>query len=144
MAISRVDFGGNTLIDLTEDTVTSAALLSGYTAHAANGNRVVGTLNPSSGVESFNGRTGSVTPMSGDYTDNQVLLSSTMHIGGETQTNVAQALAALAGNSGGQVMVNDLIHNRSNPLTTITISNVDLEDLVSPLAEGQIYIYVVL
>lgn len=129
-------------MDLTNDTVTSASLLAGYTAHGADGEPILGAAPASSGVESFNGRTGSVTPMSGDYTDNQVLLSSTMHIGGETQTNVAQALAALANNGGGQVMVNNLITGSSVPLTSITISDVDLEEGVSELEEGQMYIYV--
>lgn len=89
MAISRVDFGGQTLIDLTNDSVTSASLLAGYTAHGANGEPILGTAS-----------------------------------GGNT------------------VMVNNLITGRSVPLTSITISDVDLEDGVSELEEGQIYIYV--
>ena len=32
----------------------------------------------------FNGRSGSIMPVAGDYNDSQVTLSSTMHIGGET------------------------------------------------------------
>ena len=32
-AISKVVFGGNTLIDLTQDTVVADKLLQGYTAH---------------------------------------------------------------------------------------------------------------
>ena len=99
MAISRVDFGGQTLIDLTEDTVTASTLAVGATAHGANGELVRGALAPSaSGVESFNGRTGSVMPVGGDYTDDQISLSSTMHIGGETQTTVKQALMKIGEN----------------------------------------------
>lgn len=52
-------------------------------------------------VKSFNSRTGYVNPTIGDYTDNQILLSSVMHIGGETQEDVAEALAALAEHGGG-------------------------------------------
>ena len=52
MAVNRVDYGGNTLIDLTADTVTSDSLLSGFTAHGANGEPVIGAFNP--GGESFN------------------------------------------------------------------------------------------
>lgn len=43
MAISKVIYGGNTLIDLTDDTVTPDKLLSGATAHGADGEPVVGT-----------------------------------------------------------------------------------------------------
>lgn len=43
MAINKVIYDDNTLIDLTEDTVTPEKLLSGETAHNAAGNRVTGT-----------------------------------------------------------------------------------------------------
>lgn len=43
MGVSKVEYAGNTLIDLTEDTVTSDSLLSGVTAHTASGERVSGT-----------------------------------------------------------------------------------------------------
>lgn len=43
MAISRVDFGGQTLIDLTNDSVTPAKLMLGETAHNAAGETIVGT-----------------------------------------------------------------------------------------------------
>lgn len=42
MAISKVIFGGNTLIDLTQDTVVADKLLKGYTAHGADGEVVEG------------------------------------------------------------------------------------------------------
>lgn len=44
MAISKVEYGGNTLVDLTSDTVTSDTMLSGYTAHDKAGNVVTGTV----------------------------------------------------------------------------------------------------
>ena len=37
MAISKVIYGGNTLIDLTNDSVKADKLLKGYTAHGADG-----------------------------------------------------------------------------------------------------------
>lgn len=37
MAISKVVYGGNTLIDLTADTVVADKLLAGYKAHGADG-----------------------------------------------------------------------------------------------------------
>lgn len=41
--INKVIYGGNTLIDLTSDTVTADKILSGYTAHAASGEPITGT-----------------------------------------------------------------------------------------------------
>lgn len=43
MAISKVVYGGNTLIDLTADTVTKDKVLKGYTAHGADGEPITGT-----------------------------------------------------------------------------------------------------
>ena len=45
MAVNKVEYGGETLIDLTEDTVTSQTLAEGVTAHGADGEKIVGTLN---------------------------------------------------------------------------------------------------
>ena len=46
MAINRVDYNGNTLIDLTNDTVNAENLMSGYTAHDKSGTLITGTLDP--------------------------------------------------------------------------------------------------
>lgn len=51
MAISKVIYGGNTLIDLTGDTVTAQTLLAGVTAHDKAGNPIVGTA--SAGGEKY-------------------------------------------------------------------------------------------
>lgn len=45
MAISKVIYGGQTLIDLTGDNITPAALLVGHTAHGADGEEIVGACN---------------------------------------------------------------------------------------------------
>lgn len=42
MAISKVIYGGNTLIDLTADSVKADKLLKGYTAHGADGEVING------------------------------------------------------------------------------------------------------
>ena len=49
MAVSKVVYGGNTLIDLTGDTVAADKLLSGYTAHDAAGNAITGTATAGGG-----------------------------------------------------------------------------------------------
>lgn len=43
MAISKVIYGGNVLIDLTADTISAADLLKGKTAHGADGEAITGT-----------------------------------------------------------------------------------------------------
>ena len=43
MAYSKVILNGDTLIDLTEDTVAAENLEDGYTAHGADGEAVLGT-----------------------------------------------------------------------------------------------------
>ena len=42
MAISKVVYGGKTLIDLTADSITKDKLLKGVTAHGADGEQIVG------------------------------------------------------------------------------------------------------
>lgn len=46
MGISRIDFGGTTLIDLTNDSVTPETLDKGITAHNSAGDQIVGTKEP--------------------------------------------------------------------------------------------------
>ena len=41
--VNKVIYGGNTLIDLTGDTVTADKILSGYKAHAASGAPITGS-----------------------------------------------------------------------------------------------------
>lgn len=43
MAINKVIYGGETLIDLTGDTVDASHLLAGYTAHDKSGAVITGT-----------------------------------------------------------------------------------------------------
>lgn len=44
MAISKVVYGTNTLIDLTADTVTADKIEKGYTTHDMSGASITGTL----------------------------------------------------------------------------------------------------
>lgn len=43
MGVNQVIYNGDTLVDLTGDTITSDALLKGTTAHDAAGNQITGT-----------------------------------------------------------------------------------------------------
>ena len=51
----------------------------------------------------FNGRSGSILPMAGDYDSEKILLTSVLHIGGETQENAQETLEALEGNKADKV-----------------------------------------
>ena len=44
--IGKVTFNGDTLIDLTSDTVETSKLMSGYTAHGADGLLMTGSYVP--------------------------------------------------------------------------------------------------
>lgn len=52
MAISKVIYGSETLIDLTNDTVTADKLLSGCTAHGKDGEKVTGTCDYDANTQS--------------------------------------------------------------------------------------------
>ncbi len=62
MAINKVIYGGNTLIDLTQDTVTASDMLSGVTAHSANGELIGGTIINNGDLG------GTITTRTGSYT----------------------------------------------------------------------------
>lgn len=51
MAINKVIYGGETLIDLTSDTVTADKMLTGYTAHDKSGAPVTGTCDYDSNTQ---------------------------------------------------------------------------------------------
>lgn len=48
MAVNKVIINNETIMDLTNDTVTSATLMSGVTAHLADGEQITGTYDPTS------------------------------------------------------------------------------------------------
>lgn len=48
MAISKIILNGVTQMDVTQDTVAAANLLSGHTAHGADGESITGTYEPTS------------------------------------------------------------------------------------------------
>ena len=48
MAVNKVEINGQTVIDLTQDTVTPESLGKGITAHDKSGTKITGTLEPSS------------------------------------------------------------------------------------------------
>lgn len=65
MAINKVKYGSQTLIDLTADTVTADKLASGVTAHDKTGNKITGTM--SAGGTSIPAPTAGSQPVRADH-----------------------------------------------------------------------------
>ena len=66
MAVAKVILNGTTLMDVTDDTVTSATLLSGYTATGNDGETVSGAYTPSS--PTLQTKTATYTPTTSQQT----------------------------------------------------------------------------
>ena len=85
MAISKIVYGGNTLIDLTGDTVVATKLLTGYTAHGADGELITGTCN-------FDANTQDATA-----SDAELLSGKTAYVRGVKKTGTMPNRGAVAG-----------------------------------------------
>ena len=85
MAINKVIFGGDTLIDLTSDTVDAAHLLSGYKAHDRSGAVITGTC-------TYNADTSDATASA-----DEILATKTAYVGGEKLTGTMVNNGAVTG-----------------------------------------------
>ena len=85
MAISKVVYGGNTLMDLTADTVTKDKILKGYTAHGADGEPITGTCE-------YDANTQDATA-----TDAEILSGKTAYTKGTKKTGTMKNNGAVAG-----------------------------------------------
>ena len=82
MAISKVIYGGQTLIDLTADTVVADKLLVGYKAHGADGEIVEGTC-------SFDANTQDATATAAEILKGKVAYNKGNRITGSMTNNGA-------------------------------------------------------
>lgn len=80
--ISKVVYGGKTLIDLTADTVTAAKILSTYTAHDKSGAPIVGTC-------TFNADTTDATATGAEILAGKTAYVNGVKITGEMKNNGA-------------------------------------------------------
>ena len=80
--ISKVVYGGKTLIDLTADTVTAAKILSTYTAHDKSGAPIVGTC-------TFNADTSDATAAGAEILSGKTAYVNSVKITGEMKNNGA-------------------------------------------------------
>lgn len=85
MAISKVIYGGRTLIDLTTDTVIADKLLNGYKAHGADGEVINGACE-------FDANTQDATA-----TDAEILVGKTAYNKGNKITGTMKNNGAVAG-----------------------------------------------
>lgn len=82
---NKIIYGGNTLIDLTGDTVTAATMLSGYTAHDKSGAAVTGTCTYDSNTTDANA------------TAAEILLNRTAYVNKTKRTGSMPNRGAVAG-----------------------------------------------
>lgn len=92
MAISKVVYGGNTLIDLTADTITADKLLKGYTAHGADGEVVNGSCE-------YDANTQDATAKAAEILAGKTAYNKGVKITGEMKNNgaVSGAISTKAG-----------------------------------------------
>lgn len=80
--VSKVVYGGKTLIDLTADTVTAGKILSGATAHDKSGAAIVGTC-------TFNADTSDATAAGAEILSGKTAYVNGVKITGEMRNNGA-------------------------------------------------------
>lgn len=85
MAISKVVYGGNTLIDLTADTIVASKLLSGYTAHGADGEPINGDCDYDSNTQDATA------------SDAEILKGKTAYVKGTKKTGIMPNNGAVSG-----------------------------------------------
>ena len=69
MAVNKVIYGGETLVDLTGDNVSESTLLNGVTAHNAAGQAIVGTVTVPTKVSQLENDSGFVKASDQIFTD---------------------------------------------------------------------------
>lgn len=76
MATNKIIYGGNVLIDLTNDTVTPETLLKGQTAHHANGEIITGTCTFDANTQDANATQAEILKDKTAYVRGQKLVGS--------------------------------------------------------------------
>lgn len=102
MAVNKVIYGGNTLVDLTGDTVTAADLADGVKATGADGNPIVGLMQKVT-ID------GKLDATSSNPIQNKAVAEALENVGGEVASNAdidaALSLAGMGTIPGGVVSI---------------------------------------
>lgn len=85
MAISKVIYGGQTLIDLTADTITADKLKKGYTAHGADGEVINGACEHDANTQDATAA------------DSEILAGKTAYVKGTKKTGTMKNNGAVTG-----------------------------------------------
>lgn len=85
MAVSKVVYGGRTLIDLTADTITPDKLKKGYTAHGADGEPINGTCEHDANTQDATAA------------DSEILKGKTAYVKGAKKTGTMPNNGAVSG-----------------------------------------------
>ena len=91
--VSKVIYGNQTLIDLTADTVESNKLLTGYTAHGADGAPITGTCTYDADTSDATATASEILATKTAYKDGAKLTGTMPNIGKQTSTITTKAEA---------------------------------------------------
>ena len=118
MAISKVIYGGNTLIDLTADTVEASKLQKGITAHGKDGELITGTC-------TFDANTQDATATAAEILTGKTAYNKGAKVTGEMKNN--GAVAGTISTKEGAYTVPQGYHDGSGK---VSISNTEQAKLV--------------
>lgn len=121
MAISKVDFFGNTLINISGDTVDAAHLAQGYTAHDKQGNPVVGTMSGGGGSP-MNVQVAQSTTRANSSTYTE-LVSLTCNVSGTYDIYWSCYRSSTSGTSGSQLYIDNTASGSANTTFTNHVQN---------------------
>lgn len=119
MAYNKIIYGGNTLIDLTGDTVAPENLLSGKTAHGADGEEVVGTC-------TYDADTGDANAAAAD-----ILSSKTAYVGGAKVTGSMANRGAVSGTIATKDGTYNIPQGYHNGSGSVAISSTEQDKLIA-------------
>lgn len=123
MAVNKVNYSGETLIDLTEDTVTPDVLLSGETAHNASGEVITGkAVLPTCGTCTTAGNVAEKVVTLEDY-DNWKLEKGAIIMVKFTNDNTASNVTLNVNDTGGKGIWYSTVHYTSNNTTVCGSKN---------------------
>ena len=118
MAISKVIYGGQTLIDLTSDTVAASKLLVGYTAHGADGEVLNGSC-------TFDADTQSATASADEILSGEIAYVRGVKITGNMKNN--GAVSGTISSKAGKYTVPQGYHDGSG---TVQIDSTEMAKLI--------------